>query len=62
MRNEECAKTIVSCIDGIDLPEDMRDILFEYRYVNKHNVIHDTTGIINEEKQEILLAINYILI
>lgn len=56
MRNEECAKTIVSCIDGIDLPEDMRDILFEYRYVNKHNVIHDTTGIINEEKQEIFFG------
>jgi hypothetical protein len=56
MRNDEAAATTISCIDGIELSPDERDVLFEKRFRIKHNPIHSTSGVVNEEKQEILFG------
>lgn len=56
MRNDEQAPTTISCIDGIALSDDERDALFRKQFQIKHNPIHETSGVIEEEVQEILFG------
>lgn len=56
MRNEEQVATIVSCIDGIELTPEERDILFQDRFNIAHNPIHDTTDVISENRQAIFFG------
>ncbi len=56
MRNDEGAATTVSCIDGIELTPQQRDVLFEKRFRIRHNPIHATSGLVAEERQEVLFG------
>lgn len=56
MRNDEAAPTTISCVDGIQLTLEELAVLFEKRFQIKHNPIHDASGVIQEEAQEILFG------
>ncbi|ERT11094.1 TauD/TfdA family dioxygenase [Photorhabdus temperata] len=56
MRNEEKAPTTISCIDGIELTDKEKDLLFRNRFYISHNPIHSTSNIIDEEGQAILFG------
>ncbi|MDR3440147.1 TauD/TfdA family dioxygenase [Telmatospirillum sp.] len=56
MRNDEAAVTTISCIDGIELDEDERDVLFEPRFSIGHNPIHSTSGVVTEHGQPVLFG------
>lgn len=57
MRNEEKAPTTIACIDGIDtLTAEEFDLLFEPRFRVGHNPIHETSGVVEEERQAVLFG------
>lgn len=56
MRNDERAATVISCIDGIALNAEEKQILFEPRFKISHNPIHDTSDIVEETSQAILFG------
>ncbi len=56
MRNNERAATTISCIDGIKLSAEEKQILFEPRFKISHNPIHNTTDIVEEISQPILFG------
>lgn len=56
MRNDEAAATTISCIDGVELTPEEHDVLFEKRFRIRHNPIHSTSGLVAEERQEVLFG------
>ncbi|WP_166362294.1 TauD/TfdA family dioxygenase [Pseudomonas akapageensis] len=56
MRNDECAATTVSCIDGIELTPEEKRALFELRFKISHNPIHSTSNVVEETSQAILFG------
>lgn len=56
MRNDERAATTISCIDGIKLSAEEKQILFEPRFKIPHNPIHCTSDIVEETSQPILFG------
>lgn len=56
MRNDECAATTISCIDGIELTPDEKRALFEPNFKISHNPIHSTSNIVEETSQAILFG------
>lgn len=57
MRNEERAPTTIASIDGIDtLTAEELDLLFEPRFRVGHNPIHETSGVVEEERQAVLFG------
>jgi hypothetical protein len=58
MRNDEKAGTSISSIDGIENTLDGDEIrfLFERRFNIRHNPIHSTTGVVNEEQQPVFFG------
>lgn len=56
MRNDERAATTISCIDGIELSAEEKQILFEPRFKIPHNPIHSTSDIVEETSQPILFG------
>jgi L-asparagine oxygenase len=56
MRNDEGAATTISCVDGIDLTAEERDVLFEPRFKIGHNPIHVTSGVVSEDRHAILFG------
>lgn len=56
MRNEEQAPTTVSCIDGIQLTNQEKDILFQDRFFISHNPIHEAVDVIEEDAQAIFFG------
>ncbi|MBS9443275.1 TauD/TfdA family dioxygenase [Photorhabdus heterorhabditis] len=56
MRNEEKAPTTISCIDGIELTDREKALLFQNRFYISHNPIHSTSNIVDEEGQAILFG------
>ncbi|HEF4763044.1 TPA: TauD/TfdA family dioxygenase [Pseudomonas putida] len=56
MRNEERASTTISCIDGIELSPEEKQVLFEPRFKIPHNPIHSTSDVVEETSQSILFG------
>lgn len=57
MRNDEKAPTTIASIDGIDtLTAEELDLLFEPRYRVAHNPIHETSGVVEEQRQAVLFG------
>lgn len=56
MRNDERASTTISCIDGVELSAEEKQILFEPRFKISHNPIHSTSDVVEETSQSILFG------
>ncbi|VVN90721.1 Enduracididine beta-hydroxylase [Pseudomonas fluorescens] len=56
MRNDEHAATVISCIDGIELSAEEKQVLFEPKFKISHNPIHSTSDIVEETSQAILFG------
>ena len=56
MRNDEKAATTISCVDGIELLEEEKKVLFEPRFKISHNPIHNTSDVVDEACQSIFFG------
>lgn len=56
LRNDENAATTISSIDGIQLTDKEKEVLFQPNFYISHNPIHTTNNVINEEGQPILFG------